>query len=271
MDAPRNEHHGQKGFDTKEESLALEIVTANGTCWSSIQKFLGITSGHVVLCQEHKLITAEEIRKAQAWSVRNGWSAHFEPGLLGPGGGGGGVGGGASAGVAVLARNFLGFHFPDFGPKVVSHRATGALVHIPGQASVYCVSTYLQDCVGLNDTNQDVLATIAARVTSLAVPFVVGADFNFEPALLAGSSLPARMGSQIVYPKAVVGTCRSVAEIKMYDYFLVSSRLAQAIDEVKAVSDSELATHDPVSLTFHPCLASLKALTFRKPPPLSPP
>eukprot|EP00959_Pyramimonas_sp_CCMP1952_P452087 9465437-Pyramimonas_sp.AAC.1 len=76
------------------------------------------------------------------------------------------------------------------------------------------------------------------------------------------------MGADIVYPPGALGTCRSTVGVQMLDFFLCCSRLAQAIKGVKVVSGSEFATHDPVSLTFHPSLASLKALTFRRPPPL---
>eukprot|EP00959_Pyramimonas_sp_CCMP1952_P242715 5073322-Pyramimonas_sp.AAC.1 len=76
------------------------------------------------------------------------------------------------------------------------------------------------------------------------------------------------MGADSVHPPGVEGTCRSTGGVNMFDVFLCCSRLAQGIKGVEIVSDSELATHDPVSLTFHPSLASLKALTFRRPPPL---
>eukprot|EP00959_Pyramimonas_sp_CCMP1952_P171792 3589634-Pyramimonas_sp.AAC.1 len=69
------------------DHLGMEFVTANCATWNSLEKLLALTTAHVVLCQERKLITSEDRRKAEAWCVRNGWAAHFEPGCLGPGGG----------------------------------------------------------------------------------------------------------------------------------------------------------------------------------------
>eukprot|EP00959_Pyramimonas_sp_CCMP1952_P238491 4983482-Pyramimonas_sp.AAC.1 len=77
----------------------MEFVTANCTSWASMKQFLPLTTAHVALCQERELISADEIRKAQAWCIRNGWKSHFGPGTRGPNGG-------PSAGEAVLACSF---------------------------------------------------------------------------------------------------------------------------------------------------------------------
>eukprot|EP00959_Pyramimonas_sp_CCMP1952_P315908 6611913-Pyramimonas_sp.AAC.1 len=62
------------------------------------------------------------------------------------------------------------------------------------------------------------------------------------------------MGADIACPPGVEGTCRSTGGVKMFGVFLCCSSLAQGIKGVKIVSDSELATHDPVPLSFHPSL-----------------
>eukprot|EP00959_Pyramimonas_sp_CCMP1952_P299286 6260001-Pyramimonas_sp.AAC.1 len=87
----------------------MVFVAANCTPWASMKQFLPLTTAHVVLCQEHELTGAEEIRRAQAWCIRNGWKSHLEPGTMGPNGG-------PSAGVAVLACSFLGFTPPILVP-----------------------------------------------------------------------------------------------------------------------------------------------------------
>eukprot|EP00959_Pyramimonas_sp_CCMP1952_P103276 2159880-Pyramimonas_sp.AAC.1 len=58
---------------------------------------------------------------------RHGWKTPCEPAVWEPGCG-------PFSGVGVLARPLLGLHYPDCGPCLRNHRATGALAHSwPGQ------------------------------------------------------------------------------------------------------------------------------------------
>eukprot|EP00959_Pyramimonas_sp_CCMP1952_P184457 3857098-Pyramimonas_sp.AAC.1 len=68
-----------------------------------MKPLLPTTTTHVVMRQERKLARDEDMRKAQAWYLRDGWKSHFEPGTSGPKGG-------VSACVAVLARASSGLH-----------------------------------------------------------------------------------------------------------------------------------------------------------------
>ena len=151
------------------------VVTFNGSCWKNLQVFLRYTSALVVMGQELKLLSPEEIAEASQWALANGWHSIITPGLVG-------LRGGASAGVGIFARPQLGLRFPDDGAwEIRKGRAVAAMVSWPGAPPVLVVTAYFQSGTGMNRFNAFLMSDIGKRVQALGKPFIWGGDFNMNP------------------------------------------------------------------------------------------
>ncbi len=68
------------------------------------------------------------------------------------------------------------------------------------------------------------------------------------------------------YPGTGRGTYRTARAASLIDYYLVSSRLAAAVQCVEVVEATGIKGHTPVRLTFKPEATTLRALHLRRPP-----
>ena len=249
---------------TKPDSseFALAVDTVNCTSWSSIKSWLGSTSSHVVLVQEHRLRDSESLGEASNWASSNGWKSIFAAANSAPGGG-------SSGGVAILVRNFLGLYIPRGGSVLVPGRAVQGCVQIPGGQSLQVLSLYLHDTEGLSDRNLQLLADVGSNLDVCDMPFLVGADFNMQPDTLKSSLFASKLSANIVFPDAP-GTCvGSGGQVRMYDYFVASSGLSKAVAKVSVDHGSDIKTHYPTTVRFYPEMASLYALSFAKIPKIA--
>ncbi|CAK0871994.1 unnamed protein product, partial [Prorocentrum cordatum] len=137
----------------------------------------------------------------------------------------------------------------------------------PDSPALLLVSLYLHHSVRPDASNGGILSDLGEFVSSQSEDYIIGGDFNFGPDLLEGMGFAKAVGGLLIttpdnthYP--------SLGDPAKFDYFVVSSPLAKGLSEAKVRLDTTLNPHRPVSLTFHPRLRQLKALAFRKPPPL---
>ncbi len=96
----------------------------------------------------------------------------------------------------------------------------------------------------------------------------MGGDFNISPEQLVETRFDRRVGATIFHTETERGTFRTTKARSTIDFFLVSDRLAAAVEKVSTVEATGVRCHVPVQLTFQPRLASLRALHVRQPPRL---
>ena len=259
-------HTGQAvkpGIDRDPKQLAsysLRVCTANSTAWGPLQQFLLTCSDDVVMAQEHHL-TQEQLAQATQWALRHGWQPTWGAATVCP------ETGGTSGGVAVFVREGIGTRHGHHVLEPTS-RMCAAIVNVPGGSETLMVSTYLQCTVGLSDGNIDALHSIGVTLTTWSKSFIVGGDFNMEPTALEASGITGRANATLVVPNAPRGTCTIAEQGSLIDYFLVDNQLVTGLADVRVNYMSGLAPHRPVSLGFHPRLASICAQYLQKPDPM---
>ena len=141
-----------------------------------------------------------------------------------------------SGGCAVAARRGIGVREPDDVAisSALAHRFHLAKVSALTKGGFYLATLYLQDAVGLNDYNISLLQEVAWILRSLAAPWILTGDFNLEPSTLVASNFLELCRGQVVAPK--LATCHN----SVYDFCVVSERLAHAVAGVARIEDAFL-------------------------------
>ena len=86
-----------------------------------------------------------------------------------------------------------------------------------------------------------------------------------EPHVLETSGVAARVSATIVAPNAPRGTCTTAEHGSLLDYFLIDNQMASGLADVRVDYMAGLAPHRPVSIGFHPRLASICAQYLQAP------
>ncbi len=244
-----------------EEAFQLRVETTNPTGWRALQRRLLSTTAQVVLAQE-TWITQDAVPAASAWARKKGWQSTWAAALPGPNGG-------ASGGVAIFAREGIGLHLPPGGSHIWSPgRAVAAVVQAPGHRPVIYVSTYLCHGKGPSGDNLEILAAVGRRLKMApeGYGFVMGGDFNMEPPEIAATGIQEELSATILAPDTARGTFRGPRSASLLDFYIVSNRLAAAVDSIAVVEASGVKGHVPVALGFKPRVTTLRALHLRRPP-----
>ena len=105
------------------------------------------------------------------------------------------------------------------------------------------ISVYLHTGAGLTQENWQILSTIGQWLTSQALPFVIGGDFQVEPAQLEDSGWVRAIGGFVVAPQLATVT----PSHRVIDFFVVSRDLAGACQATTHISP-HIAPHRPVKL-----------------------
>ena len=234
------------------------METANSTGWGPLKKRLEETKAHVVLAQETWLTTGK-IAAGSAWARARGWQMLASAATRGKSGG-------ASGGVAIFARMFIGLRLPPNGNYVLEPgRAVTAVIDLKGWRPTAVVSAYLHDGGGLNQDNKGIMAKIAIAMDRWGPEgqYIIGGDFNVPPSAIEYAGILEKMKAVIVQPETKRGTCRTKTSARTLDYFIVSTRLSNGVEETLTVEGSNVRTHTPVRMKFHPRLTALKTLEFR--------
>lgn len=136
--------------------FALEVVTANTTGWGPLKRYLGRTTAHVVLAQEHRL-RGERVDEASEWARRQGWKSLWADAAKGDGDG-------TRGGVAIFVRDSLGLRPPPWGDPVVEEaRILAATVEAPGHRPTIYSTMYLEDGTGLAPRNRAYMAKLGQK------------------------------------------------------------------------------------------------------------
>ncbi len=255
-------HAGAAAQPFDHEDFRLLIESVNSTGWAALKRRLMTTKAHVVLAQE-TWVTQSSVAAASAWARKRGWRSVWSPAKVTNKGG-------VAAGVAIFARDFMGLHYPAGGShEIHPARAVTGTLQAPGNRPIDLVSCYLQHGRGAAEANAQTLAEVGAACKDDPDGVrIVGGDFNMSPDELLGTGFDRELGATILHTDTARGTFRTARTRSTIDYFLISDRLAAAVDSIMTVEGSGVRGHTPVQLAFKPRLASLKALHVRQPPRL---
>ncbi len=247
--------------DGAAEEFRLTVETVNSTGWQSLRKRLTTTTAHVVMAQE-TWVTQAQVPAASSWARRNGWRSIWTPAKVTDKNG-------VASGVALFARDFMGLHYvPGRSHVVHPARAVMGRLEAPGQRAMRILSCHLRHGVDGHGINAEVLADVRSAVQDCGEDEVciIGGDFNMDPQQLIGTEIDRDLEMTVLHTDPARGTFRTKKACSTIDYFLITDRLAAAVEEIATVEASGIRCHTPVQLRFRPRLASLQALHLRMPP-----
>ena len=170
----------------------------------------------VIGVQEMK-VPFDNVNSTQARLRTLGWEASIVPCY--------GRGNTASCGVGILAR-------PGISVTMITSELAGFFVPVSPRFGFWCVEggfagrhivvvLYLVSGVGLNEENLSILEMVASVLITLKKPFLIMADWNFEPKVLKESSWCEGVGASIADPGRP--TCLQGDAARVYDYVVYSS------------------------------------------------
>jgi hypothetical protein len=191
----------------------------------------------VSMIQEAKVVDGDACISAQKAAKTTGWGLAVSPALITEAGG-------VSAGTAVAARSFFGMVGKelDFIPNCFRSRICCS--HVGGfcRGGLHVISLYMWCTEGLSKRNLDLLQCVAQVIAGLCGPWVLAADFNVAPDVLAASGWLSLVRGKIV-------ACSSpTCGINTYDYFVVAQALEPAVVGTSLVSDAGFHPHSPARL-----------------------
>jgi hypothetical protein len=167
-----------------------------------------------------------------------------------------------SGGVAIVARAELGLvPVCELGTCIVPHRAIGGAIDVPTLGQVALVAVYLDVADKWGSGNLALTAQVGAFLTTAALPFFVGGDFNNDSDSCADLSFHAWLGSVVVAPDE--GTCRSSAGAwSVIDYAIANASLAWFVQSVGVDASWPAGPHRPVRYCLHGNIGNKVALAF---------
>ncbi len=254
----------QGGRHPSDGEFQLVVESANTTGWAALKRRPVDTDAHALLAQE-TWVTQSMMPAASAWARRRGWKSLWSPAAAG-------LGGGPSAGVAIPVRDYLGMRFPDVGGhEWHPARAVAAVMEAPGFRPLLLSSIYLISGGGTDRGNLAILADVGAKYEAQGEGWlaIMGGDFNVTPNAITDVGFDRQIDASVMYPLTERGTFRTSSSSSLIDFFLVSDRLAAAVDDVRTVEAARLKAHVPVRLSFRSKVTAVKALHLRKPPALA--
>ena len=243
------------------QEVALTVDTYNTTSWAGLKAHLATTESLCVAAQETHVL-AGRVPEASQWAKRHGWHSLWAPAIPGK------AEPYSSGGVALFVRATLGLR-SEGKPDLVEGRLVRGLVEVPGYPVLAVYSGYFHTGLELQQPNLELLAEVGRDSESLGCPFVLAADFNMEPEVLANAGFLEKSRAEMVFTNQAQGTCRgSSGGTRLIDFFVVDRDLSRAISRVSYDEESVLHPHRPVKLEFYPRVSRLKTLGFRLPDPL---
>ena len=233
------------------------VEVFNGSCWNTCKRRMAVSDASVFLLAEVRLLP-HEVAAAIAWCRRRGFTALIEPAAPSS------LGGMPSGGVAIVAKAELGL-VPACGldTRIAPHRAIGGAIDVPTVGHVALVAVYLDVADKWGSGNLAIMAQVGAFLSTAELPFVVGGDFNNDPATCADLSFHEWLGSVVVAPET--GTCRSSAGAwSVIDYAIVNASLAWFVQKVTVDDSWPAGPHRPVRYLMHGDIGNKVALAFPK-------
>ncbi len=249
---PEVRPRGRRQRGAQAEEFEVEVVTFNGSGSPQAVAALEVLRGQskkvaAVLLQEH-LARGDAVADLQHAAKGRGFK-------LAPNEAAEGKGGGPSAGVAIavpLHRGWGGIQGPcwDLSPPGSPGRLVGAWVQAGPRGGMACLTLYLWTSEGMSQRNVALVEAALAVASTCGCAWLMGADWNVTPKALreAVGRMLDRVGAVIRAPAEA--TCYPpTGQPKVLDYFLVDSRIADAVGEAQLAREVVGSPHRAVKIT----------------------
>ena len=233
----------------------LQVVTVNGSCWSTCLQAAKASSAWVVLCQEVKRVSEEDVAEASQQARKAGFKSLWAPGWLGDKGG-------HCGGACILVRAELGLRPPPSGEVCWPGRAVAGIVDVAGLSFLF-VSLYLEVCTGMGKMNTAVLAAAGTVACKTGLPWIMGGDFNMGSGRVVDSAFAAKAGGVVWKPPRA--TCITKKAATVIDFFVLDQTTSLAVKKIEVVTETEVSPHRPVRLVLEARLRQMTKLVFDQP------
>ena len=221
--------------------------TSSGPTGTQVLSDERLGTDDIILWQEHKLPRTQ--CQAYAHKLAQGKRLfHFEPAIRTDKGG-------LSSGVAIGTRAYIGHSPPaTLGTStIVPGRVLARHIHglLPG--GILCISVYFHLARGSQGAIQHTrcLQRLGAFLARFNRPFVVGGDWNCEPADIEATGTPARLQATIVHTSGPTCDTKTGSGLtsRCLDFFLLSDVLVPLIRRLEAL-DLHMPSHKAIRLTL---------------------
>ncbi len=188
-----------------------------------------------MLSQEHHA-REDTLPDLEAMAKRKKWKMAATPATSGEGGR-------PSAGTAVFVPDHLGWGTPtgkdwDFSPPGSKGRVAAAWIHTSSPGGLLCISVYWWTSEGASHRNLRILRSALDLAASHGAPWIIGADFNAEPAELmeAAATMINRAGAVLMSPSTPTHY-PAEGRARTLDYFIIDERIAKSVTKVGVAHD----------------------------------
>ncbi len=224
----------KRGAGRKRDEASL-VFSSNSSGRPQLEQALDQMAGDrhrvvAVLNQEHHA-REDALPDLEAMAKRGRWKMAATPATSGEGGR-------PSAGTAVFVPDHLGWGTPtgkswDFSPPGSRARVAAAWVHTSSPGGLLCISAYWWTSEGVSQRNLRILRAALDLAASHGAPWIIGADFNAEPAELqeAAAAMMGRAGAVLMAPSTPTHY-PAEGRARVLDYFIVDERIAKSITKV---------------------------------------
>ena len=148
------------------------------------------------------------------------------------------------------------------GHRALQRVCAGALSQWYCPRGNLVLTVYMHTGAGLTQENWQILNTIGQWLTSQALPFIIGGDFQVEPSQLEDSGWVRAVGGYVVAPRLATIT----PSHRVIDFFVVSRDLAGACEATTHISQ-HIAPHRPVKIFVSTRMIQLKKRVMSRPQP----
>ncbi len=243
---------GRRQRGAPAEVFEVEVITFNGSGSPQAIAALEVLRERsrkvaAVLLQEH-LARDDAVADLQHAARSRGFKLAPNEATVGKGGG-------PSAGVAIavpLHRGWGGIQGPcwDLSPPGSPGRLVGAWVQAGPRGGMVCLTLYLWTSEGMSQRNVALVEAALAAASTCGCAWLMGADWNVTPKDLreAVGRMLDRVGAVIRAPSEA--TCYPpTGRPKVLDYFVVDSRMAEAVGEAQVEEGVVGSPHRAVRMT----------------------
>ncbi|CAK0818215.1 unnamed protein product [Prorocentrum cordatum] len=158
----------------------------------------------------------------------------------------------------------------DISPRESKERLAIGWVDALGKQGITIGTAYLRVSEGMTDRNRAILRSFNTAAMAAGKHWILGGDFNMDPAELQQTGVINRMEGTTVLDTSR-GSCVSSGEARHRDYFIISKTLLDATLPVAVQDQFNTAPHSPLLLRL-PCIREqrrrVRALRHRRRWPL---
>ena len=219
----------------KMESL-WAIVTSNPNSWTTAEgRVLPSTHADALLLQETKLSGDLGVAKVARRGRALGWNATASMAHRT-------AADKCSGGCVVAVRRGNGIVPHEIVKHGFRHRFHIAWVATILKGGLHLGSVWLRDSEGLSPENLLILQEVAAVISQVRGPWILGGDWNLTPQTLQTTNWLQMVGGVIVAPSSP--TCHA----STYDFFVVCKGLESSVAGVQRIDDAGHQPHWPARL-----------------------